>query len=126
MDIVIKVSAMAVIGVLSAAILRRSVPEMSIVVTLSAQLAMVAVVAGVVGVVIGFLRELSEIAGISDELLSPLLKTIGVSIATKLACDTCKDGGCGALASYVELVGGAVAVSFSIPLMLSVLRLIMI
>ena len=124
MDIVFKISAIAVIGVLAATVLRHSVPEMSIAVTLAVQFAMAATAIGVLAIILDFLKELSAMAGISQELLAPLLKTMGVSIVTKIACDTCKDGGAAALASYIELVGGAVAVSFSIPLMLSVLRLI--
>ncbi len=126
MEIVLKISAVAVMGVLIAAILRRSMSEMSIAVTLISQIVISVVALGAVGVVIRFLKELADVAGISAELLAPLIKTIGVSITTKLACDTCRDGGSTSLASYIELVGGAVAVSLSMPLVFSVLRIISI
>lgn len=122
MDVLLKVCAIALVGVLATTVLRRSVPEISVAATAALILAMVFAASGVLGVVIEFIYELAGNAGIDDELLRPLIKCVGVSIVTRLGCDVCRDSGVSSAASYIELVGGAVAVMIAAPLMLTVLR----
>lgn len=122
MDVLLKVCVIALVGVLAVTALRRSVPEMSVAATAALILVMIFVASGVLGAVIEFIYELAGNAGIDDELLRPLIKCVGVSIVTRLGCDVCRDGGISSAASYIELVGGAVAVMIAAPLMLTVLR----
>ncbi len=121
MESLLKVCAIALVGACAVSGLRKSLPEMSVAATLATLVALVFTAAGVIGTVIKFVYELAGSAGISDELIRPLIKTVGVSIVTKLACDVCRESGIISAASYIELVGGAVAISFSVPLMMSVL-----
>lgn len=121
MDSLIKVCVIAGIGVFAVSGIRRSLPEMSHAAMLATLLALVFVAAGTIGTVIAFIYELADNAGIGDDLIRPLIKCLGVSIVTKLACDVCRDGGISSAASYIELVGGAVAISIAAPLMMTVL-----
>ena len=125
MEILLKVCALATLGILTVTGLRKSFPEMSAVATLATMLALAAVAAGTVGRCVMFIYELAENAGIKEELINPLMKCVGVSVVTKIGGDMCRDSGVSSVATYIELVGGATAISFSIPLMMSVIHQIM-
>lgn len=121
MEVVIKVSAIAVLGAIIILSLRRTVPELSVTVSIALLGALVFGAAGALGRVVALIYELSKWARIDSELVEPLVKTLGISIVARLASDMCRESGVHSAASYVELVGGAVAVSFSIPLMFGLL-----
>ena len=121
MEVLLKVCALALIGVFSVGALRRTMPEMSVAATVATQLVLIFAASGIIGNVIEFIYDMTSRVGVSDELISPLIKTVGVSIVAKISCDMCRENGLISAASYIEIVGGAVAISFSMPLMLSVL-----
>ena len=121
MEVVIKGSALAVLGAIIIVSLRRTLPEMSIIVSVSLVAVLVFGAAGAIGKVISLIYELAEWANIERELVEPLVKTLGISIVARLSSDMCRESGVVAVASYIELLGGAVAISFSIPLMFGLL-----
>lgn len=124
MEVLLKVFAVAFFGVLISGVLRKTLPEMSSVLSVVIILAMVFVASGVLGAVIKFIYELADRAGIESELLRPLIKCVGISIVTRIGCDVCRDGGVSSAASYIELVGGAAAVLVAAPLMMTLLSAI--
>ncbi len=123
METLLKVCALSLVGMLTVNMLKRTLPEMSAAATLALLLGLVAVAAGAVGKCVMLIYELAEGAGISESLMTPLMKCVGVSIVSKIGGDLCRDSGMSAVASYIELVGGAVAIAISMPLMLTVLKM---
>lgn len=121
MEVVIKVSVLAVFGAIIIVSLRRTVPELSVTASVALLAVLVLGAAGALGRVVALVYELAEWAGIDDKLIEPIVKTLGISIVTRLASDMCRESGVLSAASYVEFVGGAVAVSFAIPLMFGLL-----
>ncbi|MBQ2839986.1 MAG: hypothetical protein IJE70_01415 [Oscillospiraceae bacterium] len=124
MEIVLKVCAIAVVGALSVTVLKRSLSEMAVAATVTTLIVIVLTSAGLIGTVIKLVYELAGRAGISSELLQPLIKCVGISIVTKLGCDVCRDGGVSSAATYIEFVGGAAAIVIAAPLMMTVLDMI--
>ena len=121
MELLLKLCAIAGVGAVMVPLLRKTVPEMSVVATVATLLALVFVATGAIGAVVAFIYELSQKAGIREELLRPLVKCVGISIVARLACDICREAGIAAAATYIELVGGAVAVLIVAPLMMTLL-----
>ena len=125
METLLKVCALSIIGIFMVNGLRRTLPEMSAAATLALILGLVAVAAGVVGKCVVFIYDLAERAGIEETLVTPVMKCVGISVMSKIGGDMCRDNGMSAVASYIELVGGAVAISVSAPLVSAVLQQIM-
>lgn len=69
-------------------------------------------------------RALLEQAGLETELLSPLLRVLGVTVCTRLSSELCKDAGQGAVAAKLELCGAAVSLLCALPLAKRVLELV--
>lgn len=67
---------------------------------------------------------LAETAQIDNELLSPLMKTVGIALVTGLAAQICRDGGAGSVAMALELCGGLSALYVALPLIRAVFTLL--
>ncbi len=124
MDDFFKIIMLAVAGVLCSLLIKKNVPEISVL--LSIAISAVVIIAGftVLKELFSFLEEVAELANISTELLKPVYKTVGVATVTKIAVDLCKDSSEGAVASSIELVGSIVGIYMSLPLLSAVLNLV--
>ncbi len=119
-----KVAAAAVLASLLAVVLRRHVPELALLLGLAAAAGVLLYCAGTLEQVLSFLAELTAVAGVSDAILEPVVKTCGIGLVTRLASDFCKDAQEGMLASAVELAGTALALAAVLPLFTAVLELL--
>ena len=124
METLIKIAGIAIVATLAAMTIKKQVPELSLVLTICAGIAIFGLGASAINIVLRFIRDIASFAGISNTVLTPLLKTVGIAIVTKIATDACKDSGSNSLASYVELAGCAIAITFSLPLLMSVIKLV--
>ncbi|MCL2408801.1 MAG: stage III sporulation AC/AD family protein [Oscillospiraceae bacterium] len=124
MDILLRVAAVAVAGSVIGLVLKKTRPEMSLLVTIALAVFAVYLAFEIVSRIIGFIRSLSDMAGISPAVISVVLKTVGIAIITKISADICRDAGQGSVASGVELAGTITAVYISLPLLESVISMI--
>jgi len=124
MEQVLQLSAVAVIGALCALTLRRQVPELAWVLALVTGLLLLATAFDAVEQVKAFLGELAGLAGLSPEILSPLVKTVGIAILTRVTAELCRDAGEGGIAAFAEVAGGVAALCVSLPLARAVLTMI--
>lgn len=70
------------------------------------------------------LRALFDQAGLDSGHTAILLKTLAVSMVTKLCADLCRDGGSQALGTAVELAGALTALLILLPLLEAVTALL--
>ena len=74
--------------------------------------------------VISFAEQISVTAGISQEVISPLLKSLGVGLLTQFSADFCTDAGQTSLARAAQTGGMLMCLCISLPLLQSVLSLV--
>ena len=74
--------------------------------------------------VLQLLDRLAELAGLSEEIVTPLIKTVGISILVRIAAQICRDGGMGSIAAALELAGSLAALVTVMPLLWAVLELV--
>jgi stage III sporulation protein AD len=124
MEILIKAAVLGVVGALTALLIKRSNPELSLVLVLGVAV----VILGLGMELFSSVRELVDLAmetsGLSSAILAPVLKCVGIGVITKLATELCRDAGAGAVSSSVELAGAACALYVAMPLMKTLLRMI--
>lgn len=124
MDQMIPIAAAALIGGLCAVVLKREVGAISLVLSIVTSIVLLSLVtAGALGI-LSLLRQLAETADISDALLAPMLKVLGIEVITNLVVHICRDAGESGIASAVELTGAVCALYTSIPVIQAVLILI--
>lgn len=66
---------------------------------------------------------LAQIAEIESELLSPVLKTVGLSMTTKVTTELCRSAGEGGMASFVEMSGTILSLVVALPLLEGVMTM---
>lgn len=122
--LLMKVAAVAVAGAVLGLVIKKSNPDMSLLLGLVLSLAAVFAAVDLIASVVEFIRSLAEAANVSPAVLSIVFKTVGVSIVTRIASDVCKDAGQSSVASGVELVGSLTALYIALPLLETVVGMI--
>lgn len=74
--------------------------------------------------VFSFFDDTAQTAGIDPDLLSPLLKTVGIGFLTQFSSDLCADSGQAALSKLVQTGGTVLCICVSLPLFSAVLSLV--
>ena len=106
----------AVIGVVTALLVT--------LLTIAACVLMTIAVIRLVEPVISFCGKLQTLSGLDDELLTPLIKSVGIGIVTQLCAAFCTDAGENAVARLIELCGGILAIYVALPLLGAVIDMI--
>lgn len=125
MEMATQVAALAVIGAVCAAAIKRQTPDVALVMTICAATLILTLAMAAFRPIRTLMDTLAERSGLSAAVLSPVIKTVGVSILTRVAAELCRDAGEGGLASAVEVAGGACALLVCLPLFEAVLGLIL-
>ena len=99
MDLMVKVAAGAITAAVLGVVLRKNTPELALLLALAAGLWMVALVADGLGAVV---------------------KTVALSILTRLTAEVCKSAGEGGVAAFVETAGTVLALVVALPLVRAV------
>ena len=124
MDNILKLAAVAVTAALCATVVRKTAPEVSMVLALAAGALILASSLDALNAVVETMNELSDTAGLSPALLSPVLKTAGIAVMIRVAGEVCRDAKEGGLAAFLEIAGSAAALLTAIPLLKTVLSMI--
>lgn len=90
---------------------------------------MVSAMAALVGLsflkpVIAFLYELEELGDLQSGVLNILLKATGIALVSELGASICRDSGNASLAQAVKLMGIMAMLSFSLPVLETLMELI--
>ena len=123
MEAMAKLAAVGVTAVVLGAVLRKNTPELALLLALAAGLWMLALTASGLGAVVELMNELAEQAGLSEVLLEPVVKTVALSILTRLTVEICRSAGEGGVAAFVETAGAVLALLAALPLIRAVAQM---
>ena len=120
MDI-FKLAALAVTAALCALVIRKQVPELAVVLALTAGCLLLGQTVEAFSAVRGLADRLSRAGQLSSEVWTPVWKTVGIGIVTRLSAAVCRDAGEGSVAAFLETAGAVLALLCALPLMEAVL-----
>ncbi len=123
MEAMAKLTAVGVTAVVLSAVLRKNTPELALLLALAAGLWMLALTVEGLGAVAALIQELADQAGLSEALLEPVMKTVALSILTKLTVEICRSAGEGGVAAFVETAGAVLALTVALPLVRAVAQM---
>ena len=124
MALVTQAAALCVIAALLGLVLRRSNPEITLLLALAAAAAVLLALAEPLTELLRFLERLTEQSGVSRALLTPLYKTVGIALVVKVGGGLCRDAGESALTAALEFAGTVCALLTALPLLRAVLELV--
>lgn len=122
-ELMVRIAAAAVTAAVLGAVLRRHTPELALLLVLAAGLWMLGSTANVLGAAVDLLQELTELTGVEVELLRPVVKTVALSLLTRLTAEICRGAGEGGVAAFVETAGTVLALGVSLPMIRAVMIL---
>ena len=123
MEAMAKLTAVGVTAVVLRAVLKKNTPELALLLVLAAGVWMLVLVANGLGAVVALMEELADQAGLSETLLEPVVKTVALSILTRLTAEICRSAGEGGVAAFVETAGTVLALLAALPLVRAVAQL---
>ena len=123
MEAMAKLTAVGVTAVVLSAVLKKNTPELALLLALAAGLWMLAMAAEGMGAAVALMEELAEQAGLSEVLLEPVVKTVALSILTRLTVEICRSAGEGGVAAFVETAGAVLALLAALPLIRAVAQM---
>jgi len=124
MDTVIKAAAVALIGGLLGAALKKTSPETALLLAVAVCTAVLVPAIRALSEVREFLDGLSASAALPGETFSIVFKCVGIAVVTRLSADACSDSGMAGVASALEFAGAVSALLVSLPLFSAVLDVI--
>ena len=123
MEAMAKLAAVGVTAVVLSAVLKKNTPELALLLVLAAGLWMTFLAAAGLGAAVELMEELAEQAGLSEALLEPVVKTVALSILTRLTAEICRSAGEGGVTAFVETAGAALSLLAALPLVRAVAQL---
>jgi len=120
MDGAVKIAAVGIIAAVCASAVKRDQQEIGLILSLTAAAVILGLGLEAVTAVLSLMEELSDGAGLSGEIIAPVVKTVGIAVLTRIASAFCKDAGEGGVATAVELGGAALALYLTLPLLRTV------
>lgn len=124
MESIVKIAVLAVVAALCAVMVKKQVPELGMVIGLAAGVLILAPSVAAIKRAKELMESLADVAGLSPVVLTPVIKTVGIAIVTKLAAEICRDAKEGGIAAFVETAGTAVALFVCLPLIEAVFGII--
>lgn len=120
MEIMVRIAAVAVTAAVLGAVLKKIVPEFALLLALAAGLWMMALTANALSGALETLRELTGLTGVEEELLRPVVKTVAISLVSRLTAEVCRSVGESGVAAFVEIAGSVLALGVSLPMIRAV------
>ena len=74
--------------------------------------------------VLDYLWELQRLCDLPEELVSVLLKAVGIALVAELSSAVCTDAGNALLGRMLQILGGAVVLSLSVPMFRTLMTII--
>ena len=74
--------------------------------------------------VLDYLVELQHVFDLPEGLVSVLLKAVGIALVAELSASICTDAGSGSLGKMLQILGGAVVLSLSVPMFRTLMTII--
>lgn len=124
MDLFLKAVAAALITSVVGLVLAKQGKDMFLLLTLAACAMIGAAAFAYLKPVISFIRKLANMTTLNLELLSVIIKTVGIGMVGELAGLVCTDAGNAALAKTIQILTTAMILWLSIPLFESLLDLV--
>ena len=122
MDVLLKCVLAAIVAAILGLLIKKSNPETTLLLGLAASAAVLIAAFNAAEKLFELLRGLIEMTGISEGVVSVVLKTAAAAVITGFSADMCKDAGQSALASACETAGAMIVMYTALPLFETVLR----
>lgn len=125
METIGQITALALVVSLCAVVVKKQASDVGLVLALCGVAMLLALAVGLFAPIRALMDKLGTQAGLSPAVLTPILKTVGIAILTRVTAELCRDAQESGVAAAVEIAGGACALVVCLPLLEAVLQLVL-
>ncbi len=119
---ILRISAVALVGLVALLVLRQLRPEWASLLRLGLTVILVGLLLSAVDTVVDFASDLGgEVSLLPEGMWQALLKALGISVITEVAAGMCRDVGETGVATWVEAAGKLEILVLSLPLISEIL-----
>lgn len=124
-ELLFKICALAVVGAMTVALLRKFGSDFAVMVKICAGIVLVGAVVLSITPIVNYVNELSEEVGNGrlSESVELMLRVLAVALITHVSANICRDCGESTLASYLELGGKVEILVLSLPMVKGIVDL---
>lgn len=123
MDMLLKIGGMALTTAILSIILKKVVPEFSFLLGIAFGVVMFFLLQTSFITLLEAMYSLASMAQIDALLLTPVVKTVAISIITKITGEFCRSAGEGGIATFVEFSGTVISLVIALPLIEGVMTM---
>ena len=124
MSVFLKATGGILIAVVLYLVIAKQGKELSLLLTIAVCCMVAAAAVGILQPVIAFVFRLQSVGQLDSDLLTTLLRSVGIGILSEITVLICADAGNASLGKILQLLGCAVILEMAIPLFSSLLSLI--
>lgn len=124
MDIIFKIAVVAIISAILVVFVRKHNPEIAILLSTCAIILIFLSSSSLIVCLEDMTDLIKTISAPPDMLISPVFKCLGISLATKISAELCRDTSQAASAAALEFAGTVCAMAVSMPMMISMLKMV--
>lgn len=124
MEGVLQASAAVLLAVVLGLVLAKQGKDWALLLTAAVSCMVLAVAASYLQPVLDFVRELQSLSGLDGQLLTVVLKAVGIGLVAEIAALICQDAGNAALGKGVQILASVAVLWLSLPLMRALLELV--
>ena len=124
MELFWKAAALTLIAGILSLTLKKQDKEYSLLVSIAACLMVTAITVTYLKPVFSILSELEALGDLRADMLSILIKALGVALSSEISSMICTDAGNASLSKAIQLLGGAVILYLSVPMFSTLMDLI--
>ncbi len=121
---IIKIMGVAIVGAVSALIIKEHKPQMAIVVGIATAAVLFLMILSQVEYVLNVVTITATGLEINTEYIAAIFKMIGISYLSQFGSEICRDAGQNAIAAKVELAGKIMIVALSVPILIELMNLL--
>ena len=119
---ILVICALAVAVTIIITLMKELKPEFCVMISVAFGVIVLTVLAGPIKKVVELLYKVSQMTGISQDLLEPMIKIAGISLIAEFAGSICTDAGHSAIAGRVETTAKITILALSAPIILDILN----
>ena len=119
---ILVICALAVAVTIIITLMKELKPEFCVMISIAFGVIVLTVLAGPIKKVVELLYKVSQMTGISQDLLEPMIKIAGISLIAEFAGSICSDAGHSAIAGRVETTAKITILALSAPIILDILN----
>ncbi|MBR5157204.1 MAG: stage III sporulation protein AD [Clostridia bacterium] len=121
---ILKIMGVAIVGAVSALILKEYKPQLAIVVAIATAVVLFLMVLSQVEYVLNVVTITATGLDLNTEYIAAIFKMIGISYLSQFGSEICRDAGQNAIAAKVELAGKIMIVALSVPILIELMNLL--